>query len=238
MPRADAGVPERAPFVWSRATALGTVGLGSAVGSHLLGGGLLPPAPVLAVLLAASVLLSAQFLLSWASTPRLVALVVAAQTGGHLVLSSLAGHAGDGRVSTSAVPAVPTGTGPRTGNLHDVYVATVPTGSGAPASASGGGFWAHQWEHLTEQGPLMVAAHALGAVALGVFLAHGERALRALLGLARAGVDVVLASLVVPVLVRPDALRHTLVGAVLVARPGVLALRAHPRRGPPVVLAT
>lgn len=235
MAQAELRAPERAPMVWTRATVVGAAGLGSAVASHQLGGGLLPPAPVLAGLLAVSVLVSAQLLLAWASTTRLVLVVVGAQTLGHLVLSATAGHAGDPATGTRAVPNVPSGTGPRSGNLHDVYVASLPQAE--PAAGGGGqGLLAHQWQHLVEQGPAMVLAHTLGAVALGVFLARGEQALRAVLRLARDGVDAVVGR--VPSRPAPlVGLRPERVAAPC-ATPSVLLrlcpLTAHLRRGPPV----
>lgn len=223
-----------APWVWVRAGVVGLLGLGSGVASHLLGGGLLPGAAPMALLAGVSVVAAALLLNTWASTTRLVALVVAAQTGWHLVLSGLAGHAGDPSAPAAATP-VPEVVGPgRSGSLFDAYAASLP-GSGDAVGGGGAGFIAHQVDHLAHQGPLMVLAHLLGAVALGVFLARGEQALCTLLTLSLARLLRV---------VRPCRALHltplTSAGprpaAVVVAPRSVHVVRHAPRRGPPRAL--
>lgn len=184
-------VPDRL-LVWGRAGVLGTVALGTGVVSHVAGGGRLPGFPGLVLLLAVSVLVAARFLMTRASTSRLVLLVVAGQTLTHAALSGLAGHRGASAGTTAhlhGTGAAATTTGapdpsalladpPRTGNLYDHYVAAVQTSAAGHGTAPAPGGWlTHQVEHLVEQGPLMVLAHLCGAVALGLFLSVGERSL-------------------------------------------------------------
>lgn len=179
--------------VWLRAVVVGVAGVLSAIASHALGGGLLPGLPTLAVLTAVASLVAAQFLGAWTSPTRLVALMIGAQSVGHLALSMTAGHAGDsagGGVAAGTAQGVPAqqvvATAEPGQNLFDVYLDTVPT---AP---SGGhdlaGLVSHQISHAVEAGPAMMLAHLLGAALLGLFLARGEAALSGLveLGLARA----------------------------------------------------
>lgn len=233
-------------LVWGRATVLGAVGLATGAGSHLLGGGRLPHAAVLLVLLAVSVAVSTRFLLGWASATRLVVLVVLAQSGWHLVLSVLAGHAGDPSTrALSAVPAAPTlpGGGGRTGSLHDAYLATVPTTAAAPVgtAAPGEGLLAHQVDHLLHQGLPMVLAHLLGAALLGLFLARGEAALWHLLLLAATRTAWALAGLRALAATRPlppvVARAATTPDDVPAVASQVLARGPLSRRGPPVLLA-
>ncbi|MGN0064892.1 MAG: hypothetical protein ACI379_11685 [Nocardioides sp.] len=213
---------------------VGLLGLGSGVASHLLGGGLLPGAAPMALLAGVSIVAGALLLNAWASTTRLVLLVVAAQTGWHLVLSGLAGHAGDPGAPAAATPVPEVTGGGRTGSLFDAYAASLPEASGA-ADGGGAGFLSHQLDHLAHQGPLMVLAHLLGAVALGLFLARGEHALCTLLILSLARLLRV---------VRPCRALHVTPltstgphpGAVVVAPRSVHVVRHVPRRGPPRAL--
>lgn len=110
------------------------------------------------------------------------------------------------------------------------------------SASSEGGWWAHQAQHLTEQGLGMLVAHTVGALALGLFLALAEeRLFRALttgvlrqylgrlLGRRRA-----LALATRPTTVRPDPAPTS--APVWVPTPS--AARPHlARRGPPVLLA-
>lgn len=228
-------------LVWLRALALGAAALGSGVVSHLLGGGLTPGPWALGAMLAVSVVVSAQFLLHWAGPVRLVALVVGAQTLSHGVLSLVSGHRGDVVTTTYARPAVPATPGERTGSLHDVYVASVPTATTAPeGAAAGSGFWAHQLEHFTAQGPAMVLAHVGGAVVLALVLSRGESSLRALLALGSAYaarlLDAVLPARAwaAPV---PRFARVPALAPIRDLRRGKDLTRLCPRRGPPFVLA-
>ena len=218
---------------------LGAAGFGSGVVSHLAGGGRLPGTVVLLLLLAVSVVAAAAFLRGWASAGRLVLLVVAAQTGWHLVLSLLAGHAGDARSAVVATVhhapvAVP---GRRTGTFFDAYAATVP--HPAAAAPGGEGVVSHQLSHLSEQGGVMVLTHLLGAVALALFLAWGEASLWRLLSLvgAEVGRALVRGAVARPVAVGVPRRSSCGWGAPQVFHPLRLARDTTRRRGPPLLLA-
>lgn len=193
-------------------------------------------------LLALSVTLSVSLLRTWAGPARLVLLVVAAQTGWHLVLSLVSGHAGDPVAAATA--GTPTALlpadlgGSRTGSLHDVYLATVPTP--AVPTGSGPGLLAHQVDHVAVQGIPMVAAHLLGAVLLGLFLARGEAALWSLLGLALARAQLALAGWRLLAAGAPSGpVLDVSVGPVATPRlldSQVLLRSTVRRRGPPLLL--
>lgn len=192
-------------LVLGRAAVLGAVGFGSGIASHVAGGGRLPSGIALLCLLAISVAVSAHLVRTWASSRRLVMVVVVTQGAWHLVLSLLAGHA-----------------------------ATVP--STPPTSGSGQGVVGHQLAHLGEQGAAMVLAHLGGAVALGLFLARGEAALRGLVDLL--GTTVGSALLVcrmvpaTPVSSRAGTVTHV----EPVHRSGRIVRDSTRRRGPPLLL--
>lgn len=231
-------------MVLGRAAVLGTAGLGCGAASHVAGGGHLPGGAALAVLLGVSIAVATLWLRTWATTTRLVLAVVLAQTGWHLVLSLLAGHAGDTPVATATTqPPAPLpatfGEGRRTGSLHEVYAAMVPPAPAPAPTGSGDGLVAHQVAHVVDQGPLMVLAHAAGAVLLGVFLARGEAALWRLVSLVAATLE---RALVAGVLCAAGPLGTPRCGACVVRASQVLhpscpARSAPRRRGPPFLLA-
>ncbi|MQW77883.1 hypothetical protein GHK92_18585 [Nocardioides sp. dk4132] len=189
------------PLLWTRAVVLAVAALGAGVVSHVAADGSLPGPLALLVLLGLTSVVAVPFLRARASTGRLVLLVVGGQALTHAALSALAGHAGDRAGSTLAAPAAPGGalleitdsSGRRTGSLLDQYAAA---SDAAPAGAASDPLTGlvtglldlarHQLAHLTEQGPAMLLTHTLGAVALGLWLAVGERALWHLLHLGAA----------------------------------------------------
>lgn len=233
------GAPRPGPaLVLGRAAVLGAIGFGSGVVSHLAGGGRLPGTVALGLLLLVSVLASTTLLRTWASARRLVLAVVLAQGAWHLVLSLLAGHEGDPRAAaTSSGPLVTTALdGRRTGSLHDMYAASAPSPQ-APSTGSGEGLIAHQVAHLTEQGPLMVLTHLLGAVVLGLVLARGEATLRILVGLLEGAVVAVLdAGRIAACSWHTGRSAAVATSVVTVHRAGRLALVSKRRRGPPGLL--
>ncbi len=198
-------------MVVARGCVLGVIGLGIGVGSHLLGGGLLPGGASMLVLLVLSVAMSALLLRSWVGPLRLVLIVVAAQAGWHLVLSLLSGHQDD-RATTMSAPV-----------------------------ASSSVLLAHQLDHMAAQGVPMGVAHLLGAVALGLFLARGEAALWRLVSLAAAAAQLALARwhlLTTWWLFHPAFdLRPAPTAPVEVRQSQVLARSTLHRRGPPLLLA-
>lgn len=235
--------------MWSRAAVLAAAMLGSGSVSHVAAGGLLPHPLVLALLGAGFTVLAGRFVLGPASTRRIVLLVVAGQAVAHTVLSVLAGHRGDpattGRPAAAplAPASLPTSAdGHRVGSLLDAYHGGVPaagpdSGPSVPTAAI-----SHLVQHVVDQGPLMVAAHVAGAVALALWLAVGERALWALVNLAAARVLVAAAAYRTA-----QALLSALRGAASAGRPRPRAAGFRPvprsarpalsRRGPPVLLA-
>ena len=243
--------------MWARAALLGAVMFGTGTVSHVSAGGLLPHPLVLLALSGGFVALAGRFLLRPASTRRIVLLVVAGQAAAHTALSALAGHRGEGGTpgmpGMSGLPAMPSlaahlpldADGRRVGSLLDAYAATPPVaghdgpgGPGVPTTAV-----THLLHHLAEQGPVMLAAHLAGAVALGLVLAVGEQALWALVHLAAARVVVVAAARR-----RVTAVLAAYLGASSAPRPRPRAAGFAPvprldrpavsRRGPPVLLAS
>ena len=240
--------------MWLRAAVLGPVVLLSGAVSHVAADGLLPSPVVMAVALVACTALSATFLRSRASALRLVALVVG-QAATHLLLSATAGHQDaasaaaptTGPAAGPALQAVADDAGRRIGSLSDHFDAASAAGGRAGEAVTAGPtnqVLGHLVDHTLAQGPLMLLAHTLGAVALGLWLAAGESALWHLLVLAsvRARVAVTLQVALLP-------LRASALGGLDAARrlpvPPLLLLplertlphRLVTRRGPPFLLA-
>ncbi|MBM7510099.1 hypothetical protein JOE61_003913 [Nocardioides salarius] len=241
--------------MWLRAAVLGPVVLLSGAVSHVAADGLLPSPVVMALVLVACTALSAAFLRSRASALRLVALVVGGQAATHLLLSATAGHqdAASAAAPTTgpsagpALQAVADDAGRRVGSLSDHFDAASAAGGRAGEAVTAGPtnqVLGHLVDHTLAQGPLMLLAHTLGAVALGLWLAAGESALWHLLVLAsvRARVAVTLQVALLP-------LRASALGGLDAARrlpvPPLLLLslertlphRLVTRRGPPFLLA-
>lgn len=244
--------------MWSRAAVLGPVVLVSGAVSHVAADGRLPSAVPMVLVLAACTLLSAFFLRSRASALRLVALLVGGQAATHLLLSVTAGHHGAGSGASGVGPVSGSSAGPalqvvaddggrRVGSLADHFDAASAAGGRAGEAVTAGPFAqaaTHLVEHTLAQGPLMLLAHTLGAVALGLWLAVGESALWHLLVLAsvRARVAATLPLALLP-------LHASALGGLAAARrlpvPPLLLLPLertlpHPlvtRRGPPFLLA-
>ncbi|WP_166140802.1 hypothetical protein [Nocardioides ochotonae] len=184
------------PLLWTRSVVLAVAALGAGVLSHVAADGALPHPVVLLALLGLTSVVAVPFLRSRASTGRLVALVVGGQALTHVALSALAGHAGDraassasgaaGAVAPGALLEVTDSSGRRTGPLLDQYAAAAdatPAGHASDPFSWLADLAGHQLAHVTEQGPAMLLTHTLGAVALGLWLAVGERALWHLLHL-------------------------------------------------------
>jgi hypothetical protein len=191
----------------------------------------------------ASVAICAVGLREWASNARIVALVLGAQAGWHLVLSMLAGH-GVASSHHGVIPSpggVPLATPPldstqRSGSFHDAYEAMAHNLTPvAPASSGpeGAGRWPHLLEHLLDQNPLMVVAHLAGAVVLGAFVAHGERALCAVLTLALVRILGATRGTTVSVAVVAPCTRIVSSYAGGAIRLAARLARTLPRRGPP-----
>lgn len=241
--------------MWLRAAVLGPVVLLSGAVSHVAADGLLPSPVVMAVALVACTALSAAFLRSRASALRLVALVVGGQAATHLLLSATAGHQdaasaaapANGPAAGPALQAVADDAGRRVGSLADHFDAASAAGGRAGEAVTAGPtsqVLGHLVDHTLAQGPLMLLAHTLGAVALGLWLAAGESALWHLLVLAsvRARVAVTLQVALLPLhasaLGGLDAARRLPVPPLLLLPlERTLPHRLVTRRGPPFLLA-
>ncbi|HEY0953104.1 hypothetical protein, partial [Nocardioides sp.] len=168
--------------------------LGTGTVSHVSAGGLLPHPLALLALAAGFVALAGRFLLGPASTRRIVLLVVGGQAVAHTALSALAGHRGDASTAGghAGMPGMQThgmqthgmpthgmpgqaahlpvdADGRRVGSLLDAYAAT-PVGGGHDGPGVPTTAVTHLLHHLAEQGPVMLAAHLAGAIALGLVL--------------------------------------------------------------------
>lgn len=137
-------------LLWLRAWLLSSAFVLSGTVAHASAEGLLPSWRWLLLLSLGGTTAAAALLRRPASGVRLVALLLAGQTVVHLALTVLAGHRA---AHHEMAPEPSTSTSPWLTFVH------------------------HEFEHLAEQRPSMVLAHLLGAVALALWLAVGERAL-------------------------------------------------------------
>ena len=253
MTDAPTGLDRPTPLLlWGRAAVLALVVVVAGAVSHVSAGGLLPHPAMLGLVLVAVTVLGARFLLRPAALGRVVALVVVGQGLVHVLLSGLAGHRGDQHlagtpaVTNGALRPVVDGQGRRVGSLLDYYDASQTQVDGGAGPGLATGWLTHQADHLAAQGPAMVLAHLLGAVAVGVWLWVGESALWHLVVLraARSWPVVVaqrsLASLLVALVGAQDRDGAARRGPFEVLLPPADRL-AHPvvsRRGPPLLLGS
>ncbi|MBO9524364.1 MAG: hypothetical protein J7518_22735 [Nocardioidaceae bacterium] len=232
-------MPVRASLTlrWARAAVLASVALGTGAVAHLSADGLLPGPGGLLVLALAWTTLAAMLLGRQASTLRLVALVVGGQAFVHTGLAAMAGHRGDPVTPHAAPSPLPMPTPhpvPRTGSYFDQWAQSRPQGGAAPAVPA---WLVHAVADVAEH-PAMALAHVLAAVAVGLWLAVGERALFALLALTLTLVVALvrrLASVLGPVPLVPRPVRRASYGLLRVPRRDVWSL-GPVRRGPPFLL--
>ena len=160
---------------WSRAAGLAAVAAAFAALAHATAGGTLPGWRALAVLFGLTTAVFAGLLGRPASTLRVVALLVGGQAVLHGVFTASGGHGSTHRVTSAATDLTTWAAVPR-GRLADVLVAPGSLDS-APTQPS---VLSHAVAHLTADlasptTQLMALAHLVAAVALGVWLAAGER---------------------------------------------------------------
>ena len=216
---------------WLRAAALAAVVVLGGLAGHVAAGGVAPSASAVLMMLAATVVLVAPMLGAPASTGRVVVVVVAGQGLVHLALQFLAPsahHAHSGGSMLMPV-AMSSGVSSRNASMTD---AALDRGSSAQ----------HDAVLALMGGPdlAMLVGHLAAAVAVGLWLAAGERAVWSLLALAGRSVTDSLR-----VLLQATALRPALVGTrpSTEPMPGWVAAVLQPasvwdgyavsRRGPP-----
>jgi hypothetical protein len=222
--------------LWARAIGVGSIAFFLGVVGHVSADGLLPGPLLLGALLALCVLLSVPMLGRPASPLRLVAMLVGGQTVIHLALTLTAGHAGDAPRAGAAVARprgldrLPVVDGHRVGSLQDAYQGAAGHAPLAPTLPVG-----HLIDDLSAHAPMMVA-HLVAAALVGLWLAHGERCLWAVLALT--GRRVLLATwALVPVPAGPALSPSYAADRVLAGPRSLWLVRPHSRRGPPLLAA-
>lgn len=161
---------QRAPFRLLRTTVVASAVISLAAAAHILAGGQLPPAPVMAALTALTVL-SVVLVTKWEMTAlSLTTVLTVGQAVLHEAFSTLSGATGQ----RSNSPAL---------HVHEMVVR-------APAASAGPELHRHLPADLD---PPMLTLHVIATLATAVLLARGEAALWALAAWLRplAGISVV-----------------------------------------------
>ena len=202
-----------APFRLLRTSLVGATILGLAAGAHMMAGGSLPPAPIMAAILALHLMLTTFATKFRLSLPAMMALLLTSQLVLHRAFDALS----HGAHATTSMPA-------GHGVMHsDAYTATMLARAmpltGQSAEAMG---------HSAMSGAMM-AAHLTASVLTAVLLAYGEHALWALAAWLR---PLYRRAAVVQVFALPNP------GAAIAPRPLPRLpwrnLRPDTRRGPPL----
>lgn len=150
--------------------------------AHSGAGGLLPSAPWLAFIFVAVAAVAVASLGVPAGLLRVVALVAGGQFVTHLMLTALAGHAGDHQTSRAATSTTPSpkssmaaAGSSRRGSLYDL---TMPQAGDGPGDGVATPHWlTHVVDDLTGPHALMAFAHLVAAVVVACWLTLGERTL-------------------------------------------------------------
>ncbi len=195
--RNDLGMERTAGLTlrWTRAAFLAAVAMLTGTVAHVSAGGYLPGTTALVWLFLVCVATSASLLGRPASPLRVAAMLMVGQTFFHAALTALSGHHGDPSLTASpagSAPALSTapvpmvgGEGRRVGSLYDqFYPGRTPApavGFEVPAPLQ------HLLADFTGPHALMAIAHLVAAAVLGLWIAHGERAVWVVLS---AGADV------------------------------------------------
>lgn len=167
-------------LLWSRAALLAVVVVVVSVLGHVAADGLLPGLLALALLTAGTTVVAARLLTHPASGARLVLMLAVGQAVVHGFLSLLAGHGTRPAAAPAREFAFDGRATERTGSYLDQVAAMQRPVTGGTSDDGGLG---HLVEHLAQQSPVMLLGHAAAVVLLGVWLAVGEQALWAVLGL-------------------------------------------------------
>lgn len=221
---------------WVRACLLAAVALATGTVAHVSADGLLPGPGGLFFLGFTCTALAAMFLGRQASTLRLVTLVVGGQGFVHTGLAAMAGHRGDPVTAAPHHTITPKAV-PRTGSYYDQWAQAHPSDGAAPAVPA---WLVHAVADVAEH-PAMALAHVLAAMAVGLWLAVGERALFAVIALTAALAVALVRRLSEALLVRPPVLvpvtvRRTSYRLSRLPRRDVWS-RGPVRRGPPLLAA-
>ena len=158
---------------WVRAVVLAGIALLTAMVAHVSAGDRLPAAGPVVALLAAVTIGVAPLLRHPASTRRIVLLLVAGEAFLHLTLSALTPGRGHGDALSTMASSV---SGPMAGMNHAALERMPDVGS-----LPGAAWIVHGVAGMSGAHILMAEAHVLAAVAVGLWLAAGERALWTLL---------------------------------------------------------
>lgn len=210
---------------WARATVLGVVVLTLAAVAHVQGDGHVPGPAGMAVLGFLTIAVCAAWLGRPASPLRIVVMTTLGQAGVHLLLSLTAGHAGTAHQASGATPQTPPPFGP----------AAAPSGV-TTADELDLGPLLHVFSDMAAHAPMAVA-HLVAAVAVGLWLAVGERCLWTVVALAARHLLAPVALLAAAVLPRPVAVRRGAPRSLTTVPPRLAALaRVVVRRGPPGLL--
>jgi hypothetical protein len=210
---------------WARATVLGVVVLTLGAVAHVQGDGHLPGAVGLAFLGLLTVAACAAWLGRPAGAVRLVVMTTVGQAGVHALLSLTAGHAGATPRPTPSGGPVRAPFGPE----------AAPSGV-TTAEELDLGPLLHVLSDMVDHAP-MALAHLVAAVAVGLWLAVGERSLWTLVALAARQLLAPVALLAAAVLPRPVAVRRGAPRPLTTAAPRLATLsRVVVRRGPPALL--
>lgn len=191
---------------WVRAWVLAAVVLLASVLAHVSAGGHLPSPLGLAVLMLLTTAVLAVALGRPAGRLRVIVLLAGGQTAQHLFMTAVAGH---------AAPAAGAATGHTHVHTHAHGVAE-PGGHTADAGSLLTNWLSHLAQDLTGANLAMACAHLIAAAALGLWLAAGERALWALVGLLASTPGVLRLAATMTMVVR--ALRRRLVTLLTAVR--------------------
>lgn len=157
----------QAPFHLLRTGLLSIATVSLAAGAHVLAGGTLPALPVLAALIALTLLVSVLATKVRLGLPAMTAVLGAGQLLLHEAFGALSG-------TTGPMAGMPTGHQHDDGAAFASALQHLSTGPGSPAAAASGG------HPLLAHDPGMLLAHAAATLLTALMLARGEAALWAL----------------------------------------------------------
>lgn len=213
---------------WARATVLGVVVLTLGAVAHVQGDGHLPGVVALAFLGLLTIAACAAWLGRPAGPLRLVVMTTLGQAGVHALLSLTAGHQGEAPARATSTTPGPTTAAPFGPGAPSTGVTTAEELDLAPLL--------HVASDMAGHAP-MALAHLVAAVAVGLWLAVGERSLWTLVALAARHLLAPVALLAAAVLPRPVAVRRGAPRPLTTEPPRLAALsRVVVRRGPPALL--